>query len=81
MKEEYIKMKNSNKWDLNWFYKYFLEHGGKASPQEFATIFQQLYDLNTVIRDLDVEFGIVSLHAPVEAGSNSKVGKFIKVIE
>ena len=54
MKEQYIKMKNSNKWDINWFYKYFLEHGGKAQPQEFATIFQQLYDLNTVIRDLDV---------------------------
>ena len=80
MKEQYIKMKNSNKWDINWFYKYFLEKGGEASPQEFATIFQQLYDLNTVIRDLDVEFGIVSLHAPVEAGSNSKVGKFLKVI-
>ena len=81
MKEQYIKMKNSNKWDLNWFYKYFLEKGGKAQPQEFAMIFQQTCDLNEVIKNLDVEFGIVSLHAPVEAGSNSKIGKFIKVIE
>lgn len=81
MKEQYIKMKNSNKWDLNWFYKYFLEKGGVAQPQEFAMIFQQTCDLNEVIKNLDVEFRIISLHDVVEQGSNNKVGKFIKVIE
>ena len=77
-------MKNSNKWDLNWFYKYFLEKGGKAQPQEFAMIFQQFCDLNEVVKILDVEFEIVSLHAPLtkeELSDNKKIGKFIKVIE
>lgn len=84
MREEYIKMKNSNKWNINWFYKYFLEKGGKAQAQEFSMIFQQTCDLNTVIRNIDVEFGIVSLHAPLtkeEIEEKKNVGKFIKVIE
>lgn len=73
LKQEYIKIRNSQKYDLNWFYKYFKENGGKGSAPEFAMVFQQFGNLQEIISFLDKNFELQTLW--------SENGKFVKVIE
>ena len=40
MKEQYIKMRNKNQFDINWFYSYYLEKGGKAEFNAFMMLFK-----------------------------------------
>jgi hypothetical protein len=89
MRDTYIKMRNSGKLDINWFYQYYRSEDGKADPQTFFDIFE--YDTqkvqvpggfieNRVPRDkkpildhLDKKFQLTTLY--------SKEGKFLKVVE
>lgn len=43
-KEEYIKMRNEKRYDLNFFYNYYLSEGGKLTdPNQFTEAF--IYNL------------------------------------
>ena len=71
-KEKYIKMRNSKKYDLKWFYDYFLENKGSSID---INLFGQLFnmgDLNNVLSSLDSTFQLTKLE-----DSN---GQFIKII-
>lgn len=70
MKEQYVKMRNKNKFDINWFYSYYLEKGGKAEFNAFMMLFK--LD-NQILANIDREYGLNVLE--------DKDGNFIKVVE
>lgn len=73
MKEEYIKSRNSNKFTINFFYKYYLEQGGKPTDfNTFANCFSTL-NLNYVLDFIDRKFELTRLF--------DKNNNFIKIIE
>ena len=73
MKQEYIKMRNSSKYDVNWFYKYYLNSGGKRIDlKTFSSLFQ-FGDLSSVLDFLDAKFELTKLH--------DADGKFLKIVE
>jgi hypothetical protein len=80
MKEQYITMRNLGKYDIDWFYKYFLESGGKRiDTQTFQQMFQ-FVKLDDVLDYLDGKFNLISLHAPLK--ENQRVlGDFIKIVQ
>jgi len=69
MKDEYIKMRNSGRYDINWFYKYYDKPIG---IDNFTAVFQT-GDLNQILEHLDRQFNLTTI-------TDSK-GKFIKVCE
>lgn len=69
MKEEYIKMRNSGRYDINWFYKYYDK---PIDIHNFTAVFK-MGDLNLILEHLDKEFGLTILL--------DKQNKFIKVCE
>jgi len=72
-KQEYIKIRNSKKYPIEWFYNYFIENGGaNIDLQSFHSLFS-LVDLNSVLSFLDGKFELTRLE-----DSN---GKFIKIVE
>ena len=73
LKQEYIQIRNSQKYEINWFYKYFKENGGKASASEVAMVLQQFGSVNEIISFLDKKFELNTLW--------DKDGQFIKVVE
>ena len=61
MIEQYKQMRVNNQFDLNWFYRYFLEQGGqRISAQEF-NLFFQMGDLNEVVAHLDRKFNLTKV--------------------
>ena len=69
---DYIKMRNSGNYSIEWFYSYYLQNGGKQiSLQEFHAIFN-MGDLNQILTQIDKKFNLTSLL--------DKNGKFIKII-
>ena len=70
MKQQYIQMRNKSQFDINWFYRYYIEKGGKVDFNTFAMIFN-LDDV--VLRNIDTEFNLTILQ--------DKEGRFIKVVE
>ena len=69
---DYIKMRNSGNYSIEWFYSYYLQNGGKQiSLQEFHAIFN-MGDLNQILTEIDKKFNLTSLL--------DKNGKFIKII-
>lgn len=73
MKHEYISMRNKNQFDINWFYKYFLENGGaKIDLNSFSNLFA-LQKFETVIEWLDYKFNLTRLY--------NKEGNLIKIVE
>lgn len=73
MKQEYIKMRNSGNYSVNWFYKYYLNNGGQIIDlKTFGSLFQ-FGDLNTVLEFLDAKFSLNRLY--------DIDGKFIKIVE
>jgi hypothetical protein len=70
MKEQYIQMRNTNKFDIGWFYRYYKENGGSVD----FNVFQMVFQLNEVVLSgLDKKFELTTLH--------DKNGNFIKVVE
>ena len=73
MKQGYIKMRNTGKYDINWFYKYFVKNGGKRID---VNLFSQLFnmiDSSEVLRFLDVKFNLTKLE--------DSEGNLIKIVE
>jgi hypothetical protein len=69
--KEYIKMRQSGQYRVEWFYEYYLKNGGKpVSLQEFHAIFS-MGDLNQILVDMDKKFNLTSIM--------DKNGKFIKI--
>lgn len=79
MRETYIKMRNSQKYDIKWFFDYFSSKGGNLDHNSFSALFQQFADLPKILEFLDGEFKVISLHYPLESGERT-VGKFIKIV-
>jgi hypothetical protein len=70
---KYIEMRNKNKYDLNWFYNYFLDNGGmKIDSSTFGAMFQMM-NLNEVLTYLDSKLAINRLE--------DKNGNLIKILE
>jgi hypothetical protein len=71
--EQYIKMRNSGRYDINWFYKHYLENADKhIDINTFSMIFNSV-DLNNILQHIDRKFKL-----NVITDSN---GNFIKVVE
>lgn len=71
--KEYIKMSNNGKYDLQWFYKYFIENGGARIDVNSFSQSIQFYGLDSVIQSLDSKLGLTKLE--------TKEGVFIKIVE
>jgi hypothetical protein len=70
MKEKYIIMRNTQKYDLQWFYNYWNDKkGGKLSINDFGQIFN-MQNLDMVLEFLDHKFNLTTLH--------NRDGSFIK---
>lgn len=62
MVNEYIKMRNSGKYNINWFYEYYISKGGKSIDiSKFSMVFNT-GNLDGILSDLDREFNLVSLY-------------------
>lgn len=71
--EQYIKMRNSGRYDINWFYKHYLENSkDNIDIHTFSTIFNMV-DLNNILEHIDRKF---KLNVIVDSNGN-----FIKVVE
>ena len=73
MKQEYIKMRNSGKYNINWFYRYFIENGGQKINLD---VFNQVFNMgnfNDVLRNLDSKFNLNKLE--------DNKGNLIKIVE
>lgn len=62
MKEEYIIMRNSGQYRVEWFYSYYKSKGGIDIPlQKFHMVFQTA-NLDQVLDGIDKEYELTSLH-------------------
>lgn len=69
-REQYIQMRNTNQFDIGWFYRYYKENGGSVD----FNVFQMVFQLNEVVLSgLDKKFELTTVH--------DKNGNFIKVVE
>jgi hypothetical protein len=71
MKNKYIQMRNSHRYDLNWFNDYYNDNKPHLDINNFAMIFN-MGDLNKILDHLDRIFELTTL-----TDNNQK---FIKVI-
>jgi hypothetical protein len=72
MKEQYIKMRNSNQLDVGLLYTYAREQGLDLPPDQFS-IAMQFANPSEIIEYLDHKFELTLLYG--------KDGNFIKVVE
>lgn len=72
-RDSYIEMRNNGNYDAAWFYRYFLDNGGKETGIEYFISVFNMYGIDGVIDSLDKKFGVVKLE--------DKSGKFIKIIQ
>jgi hypothetical protein len=74
LKQEYIKIRNSNTLDINFLYKHYLENC-KNSPVDFSTFVQvmQFGNPNDLYSALDKAYNLTTIF--------NKEGVFLKVIE
>lgn len=72
MREEYIKIRNTKQYDVNWFYNYFMENGGKnTNINQFAQAINFI-NLDNMLDFLDHKFNVTVVY-----GSD---GRFIRVV-
>ena len=70
MKTEYIKMRNSGQYNLNWFLDYYNSLKPSIDINNFAMVFN-MGNLDSVLEHLDKQFELTTL--------TDNNGKFIKV--
>ena len=72
-KQDYIKMRNNGNYDLKWFYKYYLNNGGKQIDLNTFNMLFRLGDLSSILEYLDVKFKLTRLY--------DKDNNFLKIVE
>ena len=73
MKDKYIKMRNTGKYDLQWFYDYYRQNSGDSIDiNTFGTVFNSV-NLNNILEHIDKKFELVRIY--------DKNNNFIKVYE
>jgi hypothetical protein len=73
MKDRYIKMRNSNNYDLTWFYEYYVEQSKHNIDFNTFKNIIAMTDLNNIIDHIDHKFGLTVIY--------DKDNKFLKVID
>lgn len=71
MKASYVKMRNSGRYDINWFHKYYTDKKGAMDINTFQMIFNY-GNLDIIVEHLDKEFGLTKIE--------DKNGELIKVL-
>lgn len=62
MKEKYIKMRNTGKYDIQWFYDYYIQNSKDSIDiQNFAMTFN-LINLDNVLTHIDKKFGLTRIY-------------------
>lgn len=62
MKQEYIKMRNSKQYDINWFYRYYLENSKDSIDiNTFAMIFNTV-SLDNILEHIDKKYELTGLY-------------------
>jgi hypothetical protein len=73
MKEKYIKMRNTGKYDIQWFYEHYLQSSKDTIDiHNFAAIFNSI-NLENILVHIDKKFGLIRIY--------DKNNNFIKVYE
>jgi hypothetical protein len=73
MKEKYIKMRNSGKYDLQWFYDHYRQNSGDITDiNAFGMIFNSV-NIDNILEHIDKKFGLIRVY--------DKNNNFIKVYE
>jgi len=73
MKEKYIKMRNSGKYDLQWFYDYYIQNSGdRIDINTFGMVFNSV-NLDNILEHIDRKLKLVRIY--------DKNNNFIKVYE
>lgn len=61
-RSQYIQMRKSNQWDLNWFYGYYVEKvkGNAVPPQVFTQAFNMYFQFSAreILEHLDKELEV-----------------------
>ena len=70
MKTEYVKMRNSGQYRLEWFHEYYNNNKPNLDINNFAMVFN-MGNLDIVLEHLDKQFELTTL--------TDNNGKFIKV--
>lgn len=77
MREDYIKMRKSNKLDTIWFFKYFRENGGgDLSLNQFHQLFVQYINvvgINSIWSFFDKLYGITLMEYVKEKKVEEKI--------
>lgn len=61
MIDKYIKMRNSSQYQMNWFYDYYIQNGGKSiGINQFGMLFNMI-NLNEILEALDKKFNLISV--------------------
>ena len=54
-------MRNSGQYQVNWFYDYYIENGGKSiGINQFSMVFNMV-NLNEILEALDKKFNLMSV--------------------
>jgi hypothetical protein len=73
MKEKYIKMRNSGKYDLQWFYDYYRQNSGDSIDiNTFGMVFNSV-NLENILEHIDRKLKLVRIY--------DKNNNFIKVYD
>jgi ribosome-interacting GTPase 1 len=73
MKEKYIKMRNNGKYDLQWFYDYYIQNSGdRIDINTFGMVFNSV-NLDNILEHIDRKLKLVRIY--------DKNNNFIRVYE
>lgn len=73
MKERYIKMRNEGRYDVDWFYEYYVDHSKhNIDFQTFSSILSNA-NLESIIDHIDGKFKLTRLY--------DEKNNFIKIVE
>ena len=62
MKDKYIKMRNSGRYDLQWFYDYYIQNSGDSIDiNTFGMVFNSV-NLDNILEHIDKKFGLTRVY-------------------
>ena len=62
MKEKYIKMRNTGRYDLQWFYDYYRQNSGDSiDSNTFSMVFNSV-NLENILEHIDRKFGLTRVY-------------------